>query len=252
MQPVQRAKKVKPMPGVFLRYTQSGHVFISPKDDPVKIASALEQSGYEEEFCIARDFGEDFIARLMSAGFMVMSAKMETDSGDDFILLPKLHLERSVIIFPAFRESKSIVRLIPRYELKAGADFGRILDGCKAAHGDDWLTTPLVKSITSLQARAGAADMPAGPLPFSFALYRNGSLAAGEFGVISGKVYTSYSGFHAENSAGTVQMILTARWLRERNFAFWDLGMPMDYKTRLGAQNISRGRFLELFREAAI
>ncbi|MDR0389278.1 MAG: leucyl-tRNA--protein transferase, partial [Spirochaetaceae bacterium] len=68
--------------------------------------------------------------------------------------------------------------------------------------------------------------------------------------VIAGSVYTSYSGYHDESNAGKAQMVLTARWLKERGFAFWDLGMPMQYKNKLGAENIGLKRFLELFRRA--
>jgi Leu/Phe-tRNA-protein transferase len=63
-------------------------------------------------------------------------------------------------------------------------------------------------------------------------------------------VYTSYSGYRDEDSAGTVQMLLTGRYLRDRGFAFWDLGMPLDYKDRLGAKNLSPEEFVELFRSA--
>jgi Leu/Phe-tRNA-protein transferase len=84
--------------------------------------------------------------------------------------------------------------------------------------------------------------------PASFALYRDGKLAAGEFGIICGKVYTSYSGFYDEDNAGTVQLILAARHLQEQGFSFFDLGMPLDYKTDLGAESISAEAFVKLFR----
>jgi Leu/Phe-tRNA-protein transferase len=84
----------------------------------------------------------------------------------------------------------------------------------------------------------------------AFGLYREGRLVAGEFGVAAGRVYTSYSGYRDEDSAGTVQMILAGRLLQDLGFAFWDLGMLLPYKERLGAQALERRRFLELFREA--
>ena len=83
--------------------------------------------------------------------------------------------------------------------------------------------------------------------PVSFALYREGVLAAGEFGMAAGRVYKSYSGYFKEKNAGTVQMILTSRWLEENGFAFWDLGMPLPYKLTLGAREISRGTFIKAF-----
>jgi Leu/Phe-tRNA-protein transferase len=84
-----------------------------------------------------------------------------------------------------------------------------------------------------------------------FGLYRRGQLVAGEFGVAVGRVYTSYSGYYDEDSAGSVQLALTGRYLRDSGFAFWDLGMPLPYKEKLGARTVDRARFLELFRTAA-
>jgi Leu/Phe-tRNA-protein transferase len=86
----------------------------------------------------------------------------------------------------------------------------------------------------------------------SFGLYREGRLVAGEFGAAAGRVYTSYSGYHDEDSAGSVQLVLTGRWLRDAGFAFWDLGMDLPYKRSLGARILSRNFFLELFLGASI
>jgi Leu/Phe-tRNA-protein transferase len=88
------------------------------------------------------------------------------------------------------------------------------------------------------------------PRPVSFALYRGGELKAGEIGVVMGRVYTSYTGYSEENNAGTVQIILMAQWLERTGFAFLDFGMPLDYKTALGAKDISPQYFVELFRAA--
>jgi Leu/Phe-tRNA-protein transferase len=237
-----------------INYTQSGHIFIGPEDDPQAIARAMAETGYENEFCIADDFAPDFIARLMAAGFLVMSLRLNGHGGDHgppvYILTPKLHFERSVIFFDDFHEPRSARRLIPRYKLRAdmgtGAPsdfslFDSVMERCAAIHGDDWLTPPLRETFRQIHASRNTAVHTA-----AFGLYREGRLAAGEFGVVAGKVYTSYSGYYEEDSAGTVQLILTGRYLRDAGFAFWDLGMPMDYKTRLGAHGVERGEFLEM------
>jgi Leu/Phe-tRNA-protein transferase len=252
-------------------------ILISPKDDPGRIVDLMLETGYAEEFCIAINFDPSFIARLMDAGFLVMSTSA---GGGRYVLLPKLHLVRSVLFFENLHVKKSIRRFLPRYELRFDEDFDRILDRCVAIHGDDWLTPPLVEAIRKirgnllrklprifaamerrlktnrdLDAAKLHADNPGGggifrggPYPVSFGVYRNGELRAGEFGVVAGRVYTSYSGYYDEDNAGTVQMILAARFLRERGFDFFDLGMPLDYKYDLGAQDLSPRRFVELFR----
>ncbi|MCL2608359.1 MAG: leucyl/phenylalanyl-tRNA--protein transferase family protein [Treponema sp.] len=230
-----------------LRYFPSGHVFIDPADDLDRVVDAMLETDYGEEFCVAGDFDGDFVIRLMEAGFLVMSTDTEDGPGREpfFVLLPKLHLVRSVLFFPKLHVKKSIVGLLSRYELRADADFDLILDNCVATHGADWLTPPLADLLKNLHRRADVRCRPV-----SFGVYRNGELKAGEIGIVAGRAYTSYSGYYGEANAGTVQMILAARRLERDGFDFLDFGMPLDYKTDLGAENITPRHFVELFRSA--
>ncbi|MDR2418998.1 MAG: GNAT family N-acetyltransferase [Treponema sp.] len=234
-----------------LRYTSSGYVFISPEDNPDTVVDALLETDYAQEFCVALDFDPRFIAGLMAAGFLVMSTELPVDiSGHsvaepNFLLLPKLHLIRSILFFSDLHIKKSIKPLLPRYELRVDTDFQGIMERCVHIHGDAWLTLQLQESLTRIRNYQDPQVRP-----ISFGVYRNGELKAGEFGVLAGRVYTSYSGYYDENSAGTVQMVLTAQYLKEQGFAFLDLGMPLDYKDTLGACNLEPQRFVTLFRAA--
>jgi len=231
-----------------LRYLPSGHIFIDPADDCDRVVDAMLATDYSEEFCLARDFDEDFVCGLMEAGFLVMSMELKDDSEDRerfFILLPKLHLVRSALFFPELHIKKSVRPLLSRYELRVNGDFDLILDKCVKIHGADWLTPPLTETLKNLHCRN---DIRAKPV--SFGVWRNGELKAGEIGVVMGRVYTSYSGYYEESNAGTVQMILMAQWLDRTGFDFLDFGMPLDYKNDLGAQDITPGRFVEIFRAA--
>lgn len=223
---------------------------MAPGDDCAETVDAMLKTGYCEEFCLALSFDPVFIAGLMAAGFLVMSAPLADAPQREphYVVLPKLHLERSALFFPDMRETKTARRLLSRYELRFDPEFDRIMDRCVEVHGGDWLTPPLLESIRQVRALSDKGRTPGGVRPVSFGLYRDGRLVAGEFGMLAGRVYTSYSGCRDENSAGTVQLILTGRWLRDQGFAFWDLGMPLDYKDRLGAMNIPPERFVPLFR----
>jgi Leu/Phe-tRNA-protein transferase len=229
-----------------LTYTPSGHIFISPRDDPRRIIDAIIETGYQEEECLALDFDPAFAAGLMAEGFLLMSGPARADGSVVTVLIPKHHVLRSVLFFEDLHQSRSVKRFLPRYELRADADFDRIIEKCIATHGADWLTAPLIDLIRKIRARKDPRVRP-----FSFGLYREGELRAGEFGAVTGRVYTSYSGYHEESSAGTVQMILTAHWLKEQGFAFWDLGMPLDYKEQLGAKLLNTAEFIRIFRAAA-
>jgi Leu/Phe-tRNA-protein transferase len=252
-----------------LQYTAAGHVFISPEDNCEMVVNAMLETNYCEEFCIAADFSPEFTARLMEAGFLVMSIKIWDDDEPviadteykgivpQYLLLPKIHLIRSALFFENLHIKKSIKRLLPLYELRPDAEFERIIDLCVEKHGNDWLTPPLVDSIKKIRAlslnKTSRKDGELAPAnfayPASFALYREGRLAAGEFGVMCGKVYTSYSGFYDEDNAGTVQLVLTTQYLCKQGFSFFDLGMPMDYKNDLGAVDVTQFEFVKLFRE---
>jgi len=246
---------------VYLNYTLSGHIFISPNDDCHKIADAILATGYEQDFCVAVDFNPEFIAKLMEAGFLVMSMNLsENNEEPEYILLPRLHLVRSALFFENLHIKKSIKRFLNKFELRADVGFEHILDRCVEKHKSDWLTPPLVECIKKIRAKSDASNdnsekndkgllTPSeNARPASFALYREGELVAGEFGVVCGKVYTSYSGFYDEANAGTVQIILATRHLQEQGFSFFDLGMPLDYKKDLGAVDISAEEFVRLFR----
>jgi len=226
-----------------LRYTEAGFLVILPQDNPAMIINAMLKTGYSEEFCVSLDFSPGFIAGLMEAGFLVMSSEIGFSS--QYILLPKLHLVRSALFFENLHIKKSVKRYLDKYELRYDTDFDSIVDRCIEIHGGEWLTPPLVAAIRNIRRNRMYKAYPV-----SFALYHNGKLAAGEFGVKVGRVYTSYSGYYDESNAGTVQLILAARFLQERGFAFFDLGMPMDYKNDLGAVDISPEEFVRLFRDA--
>ena len=240
-----------------MKYTHSGYIYISPEDDCRETVDAMLAAGYCGDFCIAEGFDPDFTSRLMESGFLVMSVNIAEDEESPFyIMLPKLHLIRSALFFENLHIKKSIRRLLGRYELKADAEFNNIIDKCVEKHGGDWLTPPLVDCIKIIRKRAKSTLSPPDlslmpvpyPYPASFALYRDGNLAAGEFGVVCGNVYTSYSGFYNESNAGTVQLILTTQYLQEHGFSFFDMGMPLDYKTDLGAEDINPEEFVKLFR----
>jgi len=234
-----------------LRLLPSGHIFISSIDNCDGIVDSMLEIEYNEDFCLALEFTDEFTSRLMEAGFLVMSANLhgietggkKEDEEPFFVSLPKLHTSRSILFFPELHIRKSVRPVLDCYELRVNQDFDLILSKCLEIHGEDWLTPPLVDALKCLRKRS---DLPAWPV--SFALYRDGVLKAGEFGVVVGRVYTSYSGYYEEDNAGTVQMILMAKWLEKTGFAFLDFGMPLDYKTALGARDLTPQQFVEVFR----
>lgn len=247
-----------------LKITNHGYLFIAPEDDCQRIIDIMLAIEYDKEYCISMDFNPEFVGRLMEAGFLVMSTNLaEEGAEDEYLLLLQLHLVRSALFFDNLHIKKSIRRFINRYKLCPDTEFDYIIERCVEKHGSGWLTSPLVDCIKKIRQNAvekqpfNHAPCSLKPVPYAypacFALYREDSdgtkkLVAGEFGVVCGNVYTSYSGYYDEDNAGTVQIILTTRYLQENGFLFFDMGMPLNYKTDLGATDISPDEFIRLFR----
>jgi Leu/Phe-tRNA-protein transferase len=223
-----------------LRMTRSGYIYIAKGDDLFAVADALSRLPEAGEYCVSDCFESGFVADLCAAGFLVMSFRL--DNGG-VLLYPKYHNVRSALFFENLHIGRSVRRFLSRYELRFDEDFDVIVDKCVEAYGGGWLTEPLLALIREIRRTAGSPVKPA-----AFGVYRNGELKAGEFGVIAGRVYTSYSGYHEESSAGRVQMILTARHLQQNGFGFWDLGMPLPYKYTLGAVDIDAQEWTKRFR----
>merc|ERR1712031_140188 len=68
-------------------------------------------------------------------------------------------------------------------------------------------------------------------------------LVAGEIGYTVGGIYSSCTGFALKNEfpgCGTLQLVALGKWLQQRGFALWDLGMALDYKKKLGGKEQPR------------
>ena len=223
------------------RYTGFGHIVISEQDDPGEVIDTIITGCYPFQYCFAESFDTAFLTRLLKAGFLLMSS----ESADGlFTAQPCHHLTVSVLFFDNIHIPKQIKRLLGRYELRYDAEFDTIVDKCIQKHGGGWLTKPLVEAIKAIK-KAGDDNCTF----TSFGLYRNGQLVAGEFGSTTGRIYTSYSGYYDESSAGTVQMILTAQYLRSHGYALWNFGMPLPYKAYLGGRIVNLRDFIALWRK---
>jgi Leu/Phe-tRNA-protein transferase len=225
-----------------LSYSGTGFPFIMPPENGDLLADWLE-AAYPDEFCVSMSFEPDFVDELCASGFIPMAVRSE--EGDEY-LIPKLHVIRSVLRPDEVRITRTARRESSRYSFRLDSRFDEVLDACVAVHGEEWLRPPLTEAWRELFASRGKRRS----LFSSMELYRGEALVAGEIGVFVGGVYTSLTGYKTESGSGTVQLAATARYLEAAGASLWDLGMPLDYKTGLGAHNVSRAEFLALFRAA--
>lgn len=185
--------------------------------------------------------------------------------GGSGMLLPKIHLERCLLISPG---SVHVGRKVRR----RARDFRLTLDQAwpvvvkrvqehtfTTRKGDCWLSDELsqayqaVNRVTGRWRRGGIAF-------HSVELWHtaSGDLVAGEIGYTCGAVYSSCTGFSLKEQypgAGSVQLASLGRWLERCGFEVWDLGMEMSYKLELGCKTVPRdewARLIRRLRDAAV
>lgn len=224
---------------------------------------------YHGEFCYTPIFQSHFIAQLMAEGFLPVASSR--------VLLPKLHVHRSVIALSpknsnnsndspqilqegGLHISKSVRKKSKRFTLTVNQRFDEVIQGCHDQHGSHcWLYPPLVQAFREI-FQAGAMDAtamdpitgrPLSGRSWKVRLYTievwnatTGALAGGEIGYTVGSIYTSLTGFTKEDSAGSIQLAALGRLLSERGFHLWDLGMDMEYKQGIGSSAMPRDTFV--------
>jgi Leu/Phe-tRNA-protein transferase len=242
-------------------FTTEGDIIIDENDNPDEVIDIIiENSEYDTlETGMGKSFSPDFIENAMYSGFYITSYLFDYDIFLDEAEYPKnvivdffpilnLWKTQTVLFFDNLHESKSTSRIIKDYELRINYNFTNILRCIIERHGDSWITPPLQKTLKKLNNQNGKAKA------ISFEVYKNGELKAGEIGIKTGKIYTSYSGFYNESSAGSVQLLMMLRYLRDNDYLFCNFGTDNSkknnkYKVKLGASYIDRKDFIELWRQ---
>ena len=191
------------------------------------------------EFCVSLRLDPEMVAGTCYHGCMPMG--MELDGRQ--LLLIKCHEVRSVLDFANLHTSASTARRARGLSLEIDRDFRGCLDATVSAHPDRWLVDRLCESLVSLH------EAPLLGVSFhSIEVYDGGELVAGEVGYGCGAVYTSLAAFHRRSGAGSVQLASLGRILESGGFGFWDLGMDLEYKRRLGSHLLPWEEFQERFR----
>ncbi|KAL3666048.1 hypothetical protein V7S43_008840 [Phytophthora oleae] len=203
----------------------------------------------QDEFYVSRHFDPLLLSHLMYEGFLPIASEFQ----DKCFLLPKLHLQRCVLLIKPGQPQhvpKIVRKRAKKFKFVLNRDFDGVVEGCHEKHGIPWLYPPIVESFKTLfQAGDNGVELYPGSKVrfFTIELYdvATDTLVAGELGYTVGSVYTSLTGFSRANGAGTVQLHALSKFLYLAGFKMWDLGMSMDYKMSLGAKDLERDDFLE-------
>ena len=225
--------------GFFTALLSSTFPMVEGPDDLAAVPAVLDR--WNGEFCASLRTDTRMVAAACRAGYIPMGLEI---AGRE-VLLIKSHFLRCVLDLADLHISASARRGARGLTFAVDRDFAGCLAATVAHHPDRWLTAELCAALTLLH------DEPLfGVRMHSVEIYARDALVAGEIGMCCGAAYTSLSGFHRRSGAGSVQLAALGCMLEEHGFAFWDLGMEMDYKIRLGARLLPRQVFLAVFASA--
>jgi Leu/Phe-tRNA-protein transferase len=235
--------------GRVMRWDGTGLPYIEQDDDFGECARFLADA-YDGEYALFPSIDPDSIEAAALAAFMPMAARIETTDGPRAFLVPKLHLERCLLDPMLVSVTRTARRESARYSLSLNSAFREVAQACVQTHGDDWLVPELVDAFCELHDCRAARRIGFVSVELWKACGKDQELVAGELGYVIGKAYASLTGFSRASGAGTVQLAALGRALADAGVSVWDLGMPIEYKQRLGGRVLPRARFMPVLRRA--
>lgn len=153
-----------------------------------------------------------------------------------------------MILYPRnFKRSKSLERVLRsgRFELRIDSDFEAVIRACSATPRPDqdgtWITEDMIQAYLELH-RLGIAH--------SFETYRGGKLVGGLYGLSLGAAFFGESMFHHCPDASKFAFANLASFAQQNDFHFIDAQTPTDHLASLGAENLSRDKFLQQLKQA--
>lgn len=221
---------------------------------------------YHDDFYVSRSFDPRLVVQLMAEGFLPIATRG--------YLLPKLHVERCVLNLNPTSDlhiSRSVRKKSKRFLLSVNECFDQVVAGCHRQHGTNWLYPQIVEAFRAIHRRTTDANSdvanamiihdgshrPCDVTPvrlYSVEVWNaeTGALAGGELGYSVGGIYSSLTGFSDEDAAGSSQLVALGKLLTKCGFEYWDLGMDLEYKRRLGAELVNREDFVSKVKRSRV
>jgi leucyl/phenylalanyl-tRNA--protein transferase len=151
------------------------------------------------------------------------------------------------VLFPSnLHVSRSMRKVLNRNRFRISFDtaFSQVIEECKNIYrkgqNGTWITDSMKTAYEKLHELGYA---------HSVEVWQGEVLAGGLYGVSLGACFFGESMFSRVSNSSKAALITLARKLEERGFLFIDCQVYSAHLERLGAENISRERFLELLEE---
>ncbi|MGL4369031.1 MAG: leucyl/phenylalanyl-tRNA--protein transferase, partial [Spirochaetota bacterium] len=151
------------------------------------------------------------------------------------------------VLFPEkLAVSKSMRQVLSRKEFTITMDrcFSEVISACsmpRRTGAETWITHDMKQAYCRLHREGYAHSVEA---------WHGGELAGGLYGVSLGSVFFGESMFARRPNASKAAFITLVRFLAEKGFTLIDSQVYTAHLESLGAESISRGRYLFLLAEA--
>lgn len=149
-----------------------------------------------------------------------------------------------MVLFPEkFKIRKSLLQVLRRntFELRIDTAFREVITYCSRIPRPDqletWITHDIIEAYAELH-RLGFAH--------SFESYFNGELVGGLYGISIGNCFFGESMFFTKTDASKAAFYHLVQFARKNHFAFIDAQLHTNHLNSLGAELISRDKFLEM------
>ena len=146
---------------------------------------------------------------------------------------------RAVLFLDDFHVSRSLAKCIRqnRFEVRFDTAFKETLEGCADRHST-WLDQELMVALQEMHTLG---------IAHSVETWRDGKLVGGVYGMDVEGIFIGDSMFHYETNASKVALVHLVNHLKQCKFKVLDCQVLNDHTESLGAKNISRDEFLDLF-----
>jgi leucyl/phenylalanyl-tRNA---protein transferase len=144
---------------------------------------------------------------------------------------------RGIIPLAGLHVSRSLRRVLPRFDITVDAAFEDVVDGCSNRGDGDWITAEIRDAYVRLHG-LGAAH--------SVEVWREGRLAGGVYGVAIGGLFAGESMFHRERDASKAALVALVERLRaggDEDTRLFDVQWLTPHLASLGAIEISRREY---------
>ncbi len=152
------------------------------------------------------------------------------------------------VLFPdKLKISKSMQQVLRsnKFEVTTNQDFENVIRNCqhikRTGQNSTWITEDIISSYTELH-KLGVAH--------SVEVWENSKLVGGLYGLIMGKCFFGESMFSTVSNASKTGFISFVKQLQQQNFQLIDCQIHSEHLESLGAEMITRKKFLALLNHA--